>query len=64
MVFSGYLDAGNVSTQIENAFERLEQRLATFDIDRCLTIVQGDHNYDSMGGVFLTMKPPPWNCIW
>jgi len=38
VVFSGYLDAGNVSTQIENALlERLEhQRLATFDIDQLL----------------------------
>lgn len=38
VVFSGYLDAGNVSTQIENALlERLDhQRLATFDIDQLL----------------------------
>lgn len=38
VVFSGYLDAGNVSTQIENALlERLEhQRLATFAIDQLL----------------------------
>src|SRR5699024_12262430 len=38
VVFSGYLDAGNVATQIENALlERLEhQRLAPFDIDQLL----------------------------
>lgn len=38
MVFSGYLDAGNVSTQLENVLlERLDhQRIATFDTDQLL----------------------------
>src|SRR5699024_7320709 len=38
VVFSGYLDAGNVSTQLENVLlERLDhQRLATFDTDQLL----------------------------
>lgn len=38
VVFSGYLDAGNVSTQLENMLlERLDhQRIATFDTDQLL----------------------------
>ena len=38
VVFSGYLDAGNVSTQLENVLlERLDhQRIATFDTDQLL----------------------------
>lgn len=38
VVFSGYLDAGNVSTQLENVLlERLaHQRIATFDTDQLL----------------------------
>src|SRR5699024_10202210 len=38
VVFSGYLDAGSVSTQLENALlERLDhQRIATFDTDQLL----------------------------
>lgn len=38
VVFSGYLDAGSVSTQLENVLlERLDhQRLATFDTDQLL----------------------------
>lgn len=38
VVFSGYLDAGSVSTQLENLLlERLDhQRIATFDTDQLL----------------------------
>lgn len=38
VVFSGYLDAGNVSTQLENVLlERLDrQRIATFDTDQLI----------------------------
>lgn len=38
VVFSGYLDAGNVATQVENILlERLDhQRIATFDTDQLL----------------------------
>ena len=38
VVFSGYLDAGNVSTQLENVvLERLDhERIATFDTDQLL----------------------------
>lgn len=60
VVFSGYLDAGNVSTQLENVLlERLDhQRIATFDTDQLLDYRARRPHLRFDGRQFFDYEPP------